>query len=501
VGCFLTRETRSTFSKPAVGDENTYIAANSIYISDGREYNELGFPIYPNPPDYALINSGTGVLPISSTYGLASTYEWTDARGNIIESAPSFDSYTRPATTTFSFEYTAQEPPFGTHASWRQNFYRTVPDGSIYYFVGSTTSTSTTVVDDIAQADLETAKILYTTGGVAENINPSNCSFVTFAKNRLWTFENGDRSTVWFSKQIQKNFLPAFSDLLTLQVSDVGGKLIGIGQVDDKVVVFKESYIYVVVGDGPTDTLVGEFSAPTAISQGIGCSSAKSILETPMGIFFQSPEGIYLVDRSLQVQFVGRPVYGETAITSSLYIQDDNLCLFSTASEIWVYYATTGAWYRWTLAGVQDLFLLDGSIYAGLAANVVKQGSGFQDDGANYDQAIKLGQYQFSGIQGYQRVYRLLLTGAQTTSTTALTVKTYIDGNSTATDTLSITAANSKSGNRMAFEVRPSVQKCETIELEVIHSGNDEGIKISAVTAEVGVIGGAGRRGSTGRAI
>lgn len=505
-GLKMRRTQRADFSKPVNFAGNAYIAANSIYICNGSEYNEFGFVIYPNSPDATLVHGG-GTLP-GATYGFATTYEWTDAQGRTIESAPSFKTVTTSSGSNAA-DYVTQNAPFSTHTKYRQNFYRTVPDGSIYYFVGS--STGAVISEDIAQADLETRRILYTTGGVAENIMPHNVNFLAFAKNRMWTFERGNYSKVWFSKKVDSSFLPAFSDLLTLEVGQQGGKLVGVAQVDDKVIIFKESYIYVIVGDGPTDTLVGEFSQPSAISQGIGCSSAKSILETPMGVFFQSPEGIYLVDRSLQVQFVGRPVYGETSVTSSLYLQDDNLCLFSTESEIWVYYATTGAWYRWTIERVQEMYLVDGAIHLEIGSTVdqssriIDQGSGFQDYGdaglANYDQAIKLGQYQFAGIQGYQRVYRLLLTGAQTTSTTALTVKTYFDGNSTATDTLSITAANSKSGNRMAFEVRPSVQKCETMELEVIHTGNDEGIKISAVSAEIGVIGGAGRRGSSGRAI
>jgi hypothetical protein len=296
--------------------------------------------------------------------------------------------------------------------------------------------------------------------------------------------------------------LPAFSDLLKVSVSDSGGRIMGIAQIEDKTLILKRSSVYVVYGDGPTDTLVGQFSVPTLVAEGTGCVSAKSIIQTPMGVFFQSDEGIYMIDRSLSAQFIGRPIYGQdSAVTASAYIADDNKVLFATATEVFAYYITTAAWYKWTLAGVNDLFIAGGSLYASTSTLLLKQGTGYQDNSTNYDQAIKLGQFQFAGIQGYQRIYKLLVTGSQTSSNSVLTVKNYFDGNTSVTDTLTITAANSVSGNRMAFEIRPSRQKCETMETEIIHNGNNEGIKISAITAEVGVLPGAGRRASTGRAV
>jgi hypothetical protein len=52
----------------------------------------------------------------------------------------------------------------------------------------------------------------------------------------------------------------------------------------------------------------------------------------------------------------------------------------------------------------------------------------------------------------------------------------------------------------MSLEIRPSKQKCETMQIELSHTANNSGITINAVIAEVGAIPGAGRRASTGRA-
>jgi hypothetical protein len=80
-------------------------------------------------------------------------------------------------------------------------------------------------------------------------------------------------------------------------------------------------------------------------------------------------------------------------------------------------------------------------------------------------------------------------------------VSTFFDGNNTATDTQTIAQSATVSGDKMQLEIRPSVQKCETMQLQLSHTANNEGLTVSGITAEVGIIGGAGRRASTGRAV
>jgi hypothetical protein len=339
---------------------------------------------------------------------------------------------------------------------------------------------------------------------VAENIIPPNANFVCQAKNRLWTFETGSTDTIWFSKTIRSGFLPAFSDLLTLKVASAGGELVALAQIDDKLIVFKERIVMAVLGDGPTESLVGEFSVPLQITSGMGCTSARSVVETPVGIFYESQEGIYLVDRSLQNMFIGRPVYkNEGTIIGSQYDPVYNRVFFLTTTQIWVYYISTNAWYSWTATNPVDLLLEGGVLYQLTSSKLLKQGTGYQDDGSNYAQTLKLGQFSFAGLQSYQRLYRVLITGRATSdaNTSNLTIKNYFNSNTTATDTLTLQHSSAISNNRFEVEVRPSIQKCETMELELSLTANTSGFIVSAASAEVGALPGAGRRAESRRPV
>ena len=203
------------------------------------------------------------------------------------------------------------------------------------------------------------------------------------------------------------------------------------------------------------------------------------------------------------VSFVGRPLYkSEGTLISSAYNPVNNCVYFLSSTKLWAFFITTGSWYEWTVTNPIDILYESGVLYLITTTKILKQTAGtWQDDASNYQQLIKLGQFQFAGIQGYQRVYKILATGRSLADEAGtVTVKNYFDANTTATDTQTIAQTALVSGNKMSLEIRPSKQKCETMQIELSHTANNSGITINAVIAEVGAIPGAGRRASTGRA-
>jgi hypothetical protein len=508
--CVLNLDAYYQGAKPVKIGGYTVMASNQIYSVDATGINEINFLLYPDPP---LVSGTTGGLVDIGFHSYIVVYEAFDNKGNLIESSPS-DPLVIEITSAAPFgpfggqiTLSINDVGFVSRTDVRVSLYRTVANGTIYYLVGRATNfTSSTIsfVDNMTDDTLQSNKLLYTTGGVVENINPPNSNWIGAAKNRLWTFETGSADTLWFSKESRDGFIPQFSDLLTINVGRSYGALVGTAALDDKVVVFKEFCVMVIVGDGPGENLIGGWSSPAVIFQGMGCISARSITETPQGVFFQSQEGIYLVDKGMNVSFVGRPLYkSEGTVISSAYNPVNNCVYFLSSTKLWAFFITTGSWYEWTVTNPVDILYESGVLYLINTTKILKLTAGtWQDDASNYQQLIKLGQFQFAGIQGYQRVYKILATGRSLADEAGtVTVKNYFDANTTATDTQTIAQTALVSGNKMSLEIRPSKQKCETMQIELSHTANNSGIIINAVTAEVGAIPGAGRRASTGRAV
>lgn len=495
-------------SEPIRLNGQTYLANGHTYQFSGSGLREAGFLLYPDPI-VSFTDNGAGSVG-AGTYSYLLVYEFVDDAGNLIESAPSqATSVTHIAGRKWLLVH--RLPGFCSYPVFKIVAYRTVAGGSIYYRTASATynqtSTPSAIVsleDNTTDATLITNKILYTTGGIVENTATPNSYFVTVAKRRLWTFEFGSTDTLWHSKEIREGYFPSFSDLLKLGLNRDYGELMGVASVDDNLVIFKQQAIFVTGGDGPTDNLIGQFNVPITISQGLGCINTRSIVETPQGAFFQSQEGIYLVGKDLSVGFIGQPLYkSEGTILAGLYDPALNRVLILSTTDIWSYYITTGTWHRWPVSNPVDLQIIDGSIYLLTTSRILKQTAGvWQDNGVNYEQQIKLGQMQLSGIQGYQRVYRVLVGGRQSDAASGnITIQTFFDYGATATSTFTVAQSDTLSGGITRLEIRPSVQKCETMQISLSHTANNSGMTIDRVSAEVGVIGGIGRRAATGRAV
>lgn len=499
----VTADTYFQASKPVRIGGYTVTAGNAINLVDSVSINEAGFNLYPDK--LVVTDAGSGSIP-SGSYNYVAVLECYDNKGNLLESSTSEPTLLDHSLGNRQFSVTYYGIGLLSRTNARLVLYRTTNGGTIYYRVSSTTTldvASGTIIDNTTDETLQTSKILYTTGGVAENIAPPNANFVAAVKNRLWTFETGNLDTLWFTKETREGFIPQFSDLLTINVGRQFGPLIGVAALDDKVIVFKELCVQVIVGDGPSDNLVGGWSTPAVIAQGLGCISARSITETPQGVFFESQEGIYIVDKGMNVNFVGRPLYkSEGTLISSAYNPVNNCVYFLSTTKLWAFFITTGTWYEWTVTNPIDIIYEAGTLYLITTTKILKQTANtWQDDASNYQQLIKLGQFQFAGIQGYQRVYKVLATGRSLADESGtVTVKNYFDANTTATDTQTIAQTALVSGNKMSLEIRPSRQKCETMQVEISHTANNSGITINAVTAEVGALPGAGRRAATGRA-
>jgi hypothetical protein len=146
---------------------------------------------------------------------------------------------------------------------------------------------------------------VYTSGGVLAAEPWPAFSKAVAQSTRFWALDSTNKGRVIYSKLFEDFIAPEYNPTLSINLGDERD-LTAIGKLDDKVVIFEPDDIHVIYGEGPDNRGQGQDFAVHYISTDVGCTDQESIIETPIGlIFYSEPRGFYLLDRNLQVQFIG----------------------------------------------------------------------------------------------------------------------------------------------------------------------------------------------------
>ena len=76
---------------------------------------------------------------------------------------------------------------------------------------------------------------------------------------------------------------------------DFPEEVTGLAAYATDLVVFSRTGIWLVTGEGPSTTGVGQFLAPRRVPTDLGCVDWRSVLSTSIGVFYQSRSGIMLL--------------------------------------------------------------------------------------------------------------------------------------------------------------------------------------------------------------
>lgn len=281
---------------------------------------DCGFPL-PMAMDVLTSNS-TGVL-VDGVYQLRAVLERIDGNGRRWRSAPSGVSTvtiaggndTITVTGRANVDWLRAGYPYLHSSRFVMHVYRTAVNGSTFYRSTPPQGVPTdsgpglfTFVDGVSDAVLTRREILYTDGGVLANDFPPACRFISATEDRVWL------AGLWETEQLQSSKIlvpgepPQFSDSPAFRVV-LPEPCTGVACQDGVVVAFTKRAIYAIQGGGPNDQGQGAWDSPRVISRSTGCITHQSILETSIGIFFQSEQGIELLPRGLgEPQFVGMAV-------------------------------------------------------------------------------------------------------------------------------------------------------------------------------------------------
>jgi len=412
---------------PAQLAGNLHIPGGYLKMYDGVSVVEHGFHLYPDT--FAIAQSGSSGLA-TGTYQYIVVYEWIDGRGQIHRSvtsvAQSFSVTGGPKQvdlTIPTLRYTSKKAP--VRAEVVVSVYRTAAAGTLFYKVSSDTAplyndpTVDTVSfsDTTADASLTSRPLLYTTGGTLDNFTVPSCDVVRVFKNRLFVAGLERESDVLFSKSHVIDEGVAFSDFFNLQVGNQGGAVTALAVLDEKLVIFKETSLYILTGDGPTDTgAQNDFLVPQQVASDVGCTEPESIVETPNGVMFKSAKGIYILSRSLQVEYVGAKVeeFNALNVSGAVIVPDQNQVRFTTTQgrslvfdyffQVWTTFTNQEAV---SAVGWQNDFVFlrsNGEAWE-------ETDSTYEDNGAVIRTRIGTQWFQTGGLQGFQRCYTGILLG------------------------------------------------------------------------------------------
>lgn len=401
---------------------------------DGAAFVELGFHIYPE--NIVLATAGGGGQS-SGVYYYAVTYEWNDNNDRTDISTPSVAA-SITLTAGQSVNITVPTLQLTKKSRVKIVIYRTQANGQILQRVTSAavpfyndptqdTLTFNDVLSDAsiaANGDMYTQPLVLGTNPIVPNSAPPACSLIATYANRLFIGGLDDPYTLWYSQESIADSPMQFSSLLTLRSDPDGGPVTALQRLDDKLIIFKENAIFYLSGQGPTATGdQNDFGVPIAIPSGeVGCASQNSVVVTPVGLLFQSLNGIYLLDRGLNVSYKGAPVekFNSLMITSATLVPNQWVIFTTTTDIALVYDYYYDQWSTFTNHAASDsaLYLGAGNLFVFARPNgqvMMQTPTTFSDNGTQIPFSLTTALFNPSlaggGLQGFGRIYHAFLLG------------------------------------------------------------------------------------------
>jgi len=423
--------------------QETIISGGVVTRWDGVDLVESGFLDYPEHLG-GTASAAVGAGIPTGTYQWCFTYQWQDARGQIHESAPSavfLANVTAGQQMAFDVSSLQRTRRSNVHiVGYRTQDLASTGDTTMYRWTQAPASVLSDrsqnyihVVDD--NTHFSTAnEFIYTTGGVLENLAPPPCDRLCTHNNRVWARATDGSNLLWLSKPLVFGRPTEWSDLLFARVNERFGTISALGEMDEHLVAFTPSAIYIITGHGPSATGQGnDLGEPQLVTTDVGCNNPDSVVRVPTGLMFESGKGIYLLDRTMQVSFVGAPVEDYTSpVTSAALMPETSEVRFTTATETLVYNYLYDQWSVFNLPAVDQVVWRGTPTYVSPDGRIHPERSGYADvDGSGVltgpSLSLTTGWLPFAGLQGYQRARDMLVLANATMNSSPPTVIGTVD--------------------------------------------------------------------------
>ncbi len=376
--------------------ETLYITSGEGLLQyDGVGLYEVGFH---QAPWYLTVADGAGGSIATGSYSYKPTLRWSNAKGDR-ERSTSSSLISIPITgadgTTINVTglYATRKTP--TIEVWRTA--KDPTDDSPFFLVTSPDPIQTSnpnpyitndptaifqsipMIDGLVDADITSNEANPENGSVLENLPPPPCTILVADGERLFLAGvSGDHDRVWYSKQRNAGEVAAFHDALTINIPPGGGAITALEFLNETLIVFRETAIYALPGNG-YDNLGGgqNFGPARTLSNDCGAISAETVALTPTGLIFKSSKGWYVLNRGWGVDYIGAPVsdYDAETVVAVHVVETQHQIRCLTTLRMLVFDYLVSQWAEWTIdADAASATLWNGAhVYANADAVLVEQ--------------------------------------------------------------------------------------------------------------------------------
>ena len=501
-----------------------YLTGGELLGYDGSQLAEVGFHIYPWA--FQAVGILTGTMG-GGTYGYKQTVRWDNAAGDRDRST------TATIGTVFlggagaqgveisaaaSLQVTHKTSPVPTAEFWRTQ--ANAPVGANFYLVTSinpanatnpnrycsdNSAASTISVFDDALPDASVA-VLATNpenGGILENLAPPAATIIAATQNRVFIAGiAGQPNTVWYSKNRNTGEVAAFNDALTFDVPIDGGAITAIDFINETVLIWCESAIYAVDGNGFDNAGGGtNFGQPRILSTDVGAKNAECVAYTPFGFIFKSAKGWYMQPNgSASPHYIGAQVdaYDSEDIQSVIVLetQHEIRCLSNERMLAFDYVAKQ--WAERTINdGLSATMWMGNYLY--LSTTGPKSEQPTYASGVTYGIDGETNWIKANDLQGFARFKQLMIAGewrglCGVRVRMAYDYQYASDGVPLWTDDETIIPTQTTVGGTFQFSQGPSQQQCEAVKvrISVVKDKTNapcitEGVKLIGMAWEYGI--------------
>lgn len=486
---------------------------------DGEAVIEHGWAWSPQYMTVSVVNTASGALTNPGFIAYSVTYEDEDANGYIMRSAPWTEdiNVTGAGNDTIRFLWAQDVGPTQRKATYRAFIYRTLADQVEPQFnidtLGVGYSAALGGGGDATKADsvVEETEVCYTSGGVLDDAGTPPCEFACLHGERLWIGGLEDPETIWFSQPFIEREQPRFNEGLRVYI---GSPVRAMASMDAQLIVWTDDGIFAVSGGGCPATGGADIGFEARrISTDVGCIDWRSVALTPIGLFFQSRKGIYLLDRGLNTTYIGAPIAaylsGRAEIVAALAEEETPTVLFlinltspgATISVRLVYDYQVKAWtvdtlpfpavdMRMAYDGIQGKrvpTLLENDYLWFESGSVTTDGI----DANPIDTELSWGDIKLSGaVQGWERIRIAQILFDNAPQSASIIIDFSFDYSNSYTEAHTFTIAEQQAaGTRLQVDLVR--QECQAVRARIreLNEGNG-GVKYRGLVFEGGIMPG-----------
>lgn len=406
-----------------------YLGGSQVWSYDGINVTEAAVSMFPDiiSDDITDEIDGSGTIT-SGTYTFRIYFEGRNAKGQRVRSGAITKAHTFAAAgsddsiqivvPTLSFTEWADLAVVGyvTEKNKTDFFYRFTSNDPASWTSNNISADSVTLTytDEAVIAGAEIDPFVFEEPSETVPAGP----YISMAGNRLLMGGGavGADEVVYSKLQFPGENLRFSQTFKTEAAPRDGGSVRGIGNLDNTPIVFKERGIYGIDGDGPDNNNLGGGFLPELITTDVGLRDSGTIATLPTGLMFVSQKGIYLIDRSLQAQYIGARAERFNALNfvSANIIPNTNLVVFLASDGVAVVYDYFyDEWGTWTNHAGLDSTIRKGTQYCYLRPDgqVYLQNTGYSDAGATYKLRARTAPIHFGSIQGFYKMLRFQIVG------------------------------------------------------------------------------------------